>query len=197
MAQAVLNEGPAECPMHDDPKQATALAKLDVAALYTRYAPMVLRRCRALLHSEAEAADAMQDVFVRLLASRDRLDDSGLSSLLYRMATQVSLNRLRSRRRKPEDAQDPQDPSSKLLGRIASVTSAEDSTAARSLLNRLFAREPESSAVIAVLHLYDGMTLEQVAAEVGLSVSGVRKRLRRLESQLRELTQAEPAPEKG
>lgn len=183
--------------MHDDPKQATRLAKLDVAALYTRYAPMVLRRCRALLHSEAEAADAMQDVFVRLLASRDRLDDSGLSSLLYRMATQVLLNRLRSRRRKPEDAQDPQDPSSKLLGRIASVTSAEDSTAARSLLNRLFAREPESSAVIAVLHLYDGMTLEQVAAEVGLSVSGVRKRLRRLESQLRELTQAEPAPEKG
>lgn len=164
-----------------------------MAALYTRYAPMVLRRCRALLHSESEAADAMQDVFVRLLASRDRLDDSGLSSLLYRMATQVSLNRLRRRRRKPEDVEDIQDPRSKLLGRIAAATSAEDTAEAKSLLQRLFAREPESSAVIAVLHLYDGLTLEQVAAEVGLSVSGVRKRLRRLESELRLL--AQPLPE--
>lgn len=178
--------------MERDSKQRAGGA-LDVAALYTRYAPMVLRRCRALLHSESEAADAMQDVFVRLLASRDRLDDSGLSSLLYRMATQVSLNRLRRRRRKPEDVEDIQDPRSKLLGRIAAATNAEDTTAARSLLARLFSREPESSAVIAVLHLYDGLTLEQVAAEVGMSVSGVRKRLRRLESELRLL--AQPLPE--
>jgi RNA polymerase sigma-70 factor (ECF subfamily) len=31
-----------------------------------------------------------------------------------------------------------------------------------------------------VLHYVDGLTLEQVAREVGLSVSGVRKRLRGL-----------------
>jgi len=44
-----------------------------------------------------------------------------------------------------------------------------------------------------VLHLHDGLTLEEVAREVGLSVSGVRKRLRRLEDRLREL-QAEAKP---
>jgi RNA polymerase sigma-70 factor (ECF subfamily) len=33
---------------------------------------------------------------------------------------------------------------------------------------------------MAVLHYVDGMTLEQVARECGLSVSGVRKRLRAL-----------------
>jgi RNA polymerase sigma-70 factor (ECF subfamily) len=172
-----------------DRDQPKAPSPIDVAALYTRYAPMVLRRCRALLHLEAEAADAMQDVFVRLLISRDRLDDSGLSSLLYRMATQVSLNRMRSRRRRPEDAQDPQDSRSQLLRHIAAATSAEEKTQARSLLARLFSREPESSAVIAVLHLYDGLTLEEVAAEVGMSVSGVRKRLRRLEAGLREISE--------
>jgi DNA-directed RNA polymerase specialized sigma24 family protein len=37
------------------------------------------------------------------------------------------------------------------------------------------------------LHLVDGMTLEQVAAEVGLSVSGVRNRLRRLKKHVKEL----------
>lgn len=36
----------------------------------------------------------------------------------------------------------------------------------------LFGRFPVSSRDIAVLHLLDGLTLEETAAEVGLSVSG-------------------------
>ena len=40
---------------------------------------------------------------------------------------------------------------------------------------------------MAVLHYRDGMTLEEVAGEVGLSVSGVRKRLRGLRARLGEL----------
>jgi RNA polymerase sigma-70 factor (ECF subfamily) len=35
-----------------------------------------------------------------------------------------------------------------------------------------------------VLHHVDGFSLEEVAAEVGLSVSGVRKRLRTLKARL-------------
>jgi RNA polymerase sigma-70 factor (ECF subfamily) len=37
---------------------------------------------------------------------------------------------------------------------------------------------------MAVLHYVDGLTLEQVAAETGLSVSGVRKRLKKLRQTL-------------
>jgi RNA polymerase sigma-70 factor (ECF subfamily) len=37
-----------------------------------------------------------------------------------------------------------------------------------------------------VLHYLDGLTLEQVAREVGLSISGVRKRLRGLRLTLHE-----------
>ena len=159
---------------------------IDVEKLYRRYGPMVLRRCRGMLHSEAEAVDAMHDVFVELLRRRDTLDASGSSSLLYRVATNVCLNRLRSRTRRREE------PGAELLDRIA-VASAEDRSAAKALLDRLLSREPVSSGTIAVLHLHDGLTLEEVAREVGLSVSGVRKRLRRLEDRLREL-QAEAKP---
>ena len=52
---------------------------------------------------------------------------------------------------------------------------------------RLFRRDDGSTATMAVLHLVDGMTLEEVADEVGMSVSGVRKRLRRLRADLIEL----------
>jgi len=154
---------------------------MDVEEIFRRYAPMVLRRCRRLLGNEEEAADAMQDVFVRVLRHQDRLTATAPSSLMFRIATNTCLNRLRSRKRHPED------PTDELLTRIAAIDDVAGTTERRGLLTRLFAREPGSSRTIAVLHLVDGMTLEEVAAEVGLSVSGVRKRLRKLSHELREL----------
>ena len=70
---------------------------LDIEALSLRYGAMVLRRCRRLLRDEDEALDACQDVFVRLLGAPERLDGAYPSSLLYRIATNVCLNRIRDR----------------------------------------------------------------------------------------------------
>jgi len=153
---------------------------IDVNAYYRQYGPMVMRRCRQILKDESRAEDAMHDVFVELLRREGELRDQAPSSLLYRIATNTCLNRLRSAKRRREEAD------GGLLERIAIADEAEAS-AARQLLARLFGQEPESSRVIAVMHLVDGMTLEQVASEVRLSVSGVRKRLRKLRSQVAEL----------
>lgn len=156
---------------------------IDVEGSYRRYGPMVLRRCRALLRDEQQAVDAMHDVFVEVLR-HPALSSDALSSLLFRMATNTCLNRLRSERRKPEDADEA------LLLKIASLESLESRTGAAGMLTRLFGPEPVSSRTIAVLHYLDGMTLEETAAEVGLSVSGVRKRLRTLRSRLEVLEEA-------
>lgn len=139
---------------------------------------MVLRRCRRLLGDEEAARDAMQDTFVRLLDAADRLDETAPSSLLWTTATRVCLNRLRSQRRRPEV------PDGDLILRIATGDDLEGESAARAMLQRLFGHEPESTRTIAVLHLLDGMTHEEVAEVVGLSVSGVRKRLRTLRERL-------------
>ena len=48
-------------------------------------------------------------------------------------------------------------------------------------------RRPADSRTIAVMHLLDGFTLQEVADEVGMSVSGVRKRLRKLKKTVHEL----------
>ena len=149
--------------------------------VYQRYSPMVLRRCRRLLKDEQQAVDAMQDTFVQLLRHQQRLDDSAPSSLLYRMATNVCLNRIRADGRRPELGRDD------LLERIAALGEPESRVLARLRLGRLFREQRGSTRTIAVLHLLDGLTLEEVAREVGLSVSGVRKRLRRLREHLAEL----------
>jgi len=164
-----------------------AAAALDVEALYRRFGPMVLRRCRSLLRDEGEAADAAQEVFVRLLKNRERLSDHAPSSLLYRMATNLSLNRLRDRKRAPEL------PGDALLGRIAAL----DHLDAPVLLDRLFRRQPASTRTMAVLHHVDGLTLEEVAQECGMSVSGVRRRLRILRQALQQMGGPVLAREEG
>jgi RNA polymerase sigma factor (sigma-70 family) len=153
---------------------------LDVEALSVRYGAMVLRRCRRLLRDEDEALDACQDVFVRLLVHRTRLDGAYPSSLLYRIATNVCLNRIRDRARRPESHDEA------LLAAIASAESPGGESEARLLLDWLFGRQQASSRTIAVLHYVDGLTLEEVARQTQLSVSGVRKRLRRLRHVLTE-----------
>lgn len=154
---------------------------VDSETYYATYAPMVLRRCRKLLGDEHTARDAMHDVFVQVLSRADELVDQAPSSLLFRIATNVCLNKLRSKKRRPEDG----DPD--LVEAIAMETDPAARNAARSALDALFRHEPDDTALIAVLHLHDRMTLEEVAAEVGMSVSGVRKRLAKLRTKLHQL----------
>ena len=97
------------------------------------------------------------------------------------MATHECLTRLRSRRRRRDDAPLP------LVERIADQPDLLERLGAHELLSLLFGQEPASTKVIAVLSLVDGLTWEQTAAEVGMSVSGVRKRIERLRSRLGDM----------
>jgi RNA polymerase sigma factor (sigma-70 family) len=154
---------------------------VDPEALYRTYGPMVLRRCRRIIGDEDRALDAMHDTFVRVCRSQEVLDARAPSSLLFRMATNHCLNLLRAERRRPETRD------GALLLRIATSGEAGGQVHARDLLTRLFGKTPASSQTIATLHLVDGLTLVEVADQVGLSVSGVRKRLRALRASLHEL----------
>ncbi len=155
---------------------------LDIEALYERYGPMVLRRCRGLLRDEEKAVEAMQDVFVQLLRRQATLRMEHPSSLLYQIATNVSLNLIRSKKRRPEDAVEDE-----LLTRIATAPESDGRSIARITLDRVFGKELPSTRTMAVLHLLDGHTLEEVAEITGMSVSGVRKRLRGLQAHVNEL----------
>jgi RNA polymerase sigma-70 factor (ECF subfamily) len=161
---------------------------LDIEGLYLRYGPMVLRRCRSILRNQAAAEDVAQEVFVTALRFQQRLVDEAPGALLLRIATNLSLNRLRGDRRRLEDAD------GELAVRIAGAegegASAESRAVARNLLAKLFrADDPlaASTRTLAFMHLVDGMTLDEVAREARLSVSGVRKRLRTLRGRLAEL----------
>ncbi|MFP4409629.1 MAG: RNA polymerase sigma factor, partial [Spirochaetaceae bacterium] len=153
---------------------------VDVDAYYRRYAPMVMRRCRSVLKNEEAAMDAMQEVFVRLVRKQDELRDEAPSSLLYTMATNICLNVLRSQGRRPQETVDDE-----VLLSVAGSDDPEETVLSRHFADRLLkdaevGPDAVSTRTIATYHYVDGMTLEETAELTGLSVSGVRKRLRKL-----------------
>ena len=177
--------------------------EIDIAAYYEQYGPMVLRRCRFLLKDEERALDAMQEVFVKLLENKHRLEGTYPSSLLYRIATNVCLNMIRSKSRSRTDY------NPDLVEAAAGHDDVAGRAAAQDFLDRLFAAEelergaprgysqqwsvhgrsvaPVSTREMAVMYYLDSMTYEEVARETGLSVSGVRKRLRKLKEKATQL----------
>lgn len=150
-------------------------ARIDVEAYYRQFGPMVYRRCLFLLRSDEAALDATQDVFVQVLRYRDRLNDQGPSSLLYTIATRLCLNQLRKKRWEalPED--------------VAVRDRGEELVLGKLFLDRIFQAEKPDTRVLAVYHYVDGMTFEQTAKMAGLSVSGVRKRLSKLQARVQKL----------
>ena len=150
---------------------------IDVDALYRKYAAMVLRRCRYLLNNEEAAADAMQETFVRVLRNGKKLTASYPSSLLYRIATNVCLNMLRTNRRRPTMSAD------SFLECLAGGEKLEDNVLDALVVEQVFSGARESTRRAAEMHFLEGRTLAETAESVELSISGVRKRFRALRDQ--------------
>jgi RNA polymerase sigma-70 factor (ECF subfamily) len=162
----------------EEKKQMVSFQEINIDQFYRRYAPMVLRRCVRLLNDEEKALDAMQEVFVKLLINRKRLKNQYPSSLLFRISTNTCLNMLRDQQKHAKSERE------NFLTNIAVSDNSEKRVMIKDLLQKIFKKEKESTREIAVLHFVDGMTLQEVADEVGLSLSGVRKRIRELRQRI-------------
>jgi RNA polymerase sigma-70 factor (ECF subfamily) len=149
-------------------------AEIDLEAYYIRYGPMVLRRCRRMLGDEQAAFDACQEVFVRLLVYRRKLEDRFPSSLLYRMATNHCLNLIRDRKKEGKSIPLPE------AGEIPSRSLQDPETTLRRLLDPVLREEKEDTRTMAYLYFVDGWSLQQIAENLEMSVTGVHKRLKKL-----------------
>jgi len=150
---------------------------IDIAAWYEKYGPMVIRRCRRILANEEEALDAVQDVFLNLIRAEAKLRDLFPSSLLYTMATNVCLNRLRKKKRE-------------VLSCFSDSNEyfvwdeGFEQVEAVVLLEAILKDESEENRTIYFMYHADGMTLKEIGEVVGLSISGVRKRLEAFKSRV-------------
>lgn len=141
----------------------------EVEELFDRYGPLVLRRARAILGTEEEARDAMQDVFMKILEGSGPTDGP-MAAWLARVTTNLCLNRVRDHGRRRELAR-------LHLGHRAEgeEASAEDRLTVRHLL----AETDERTARAAVCVHVDGMSYDEAADTLGVSKRTVANLLKR------------------
>ncbi len=150
------------------------ISDAELSDLYMRYAPILHARARSILGSAAEADDAVQETFARVLRAGDGFrGESSPLTWMYQVNTNWCLNRLRDRKghdRKHHDHRD------EIVGSDASdgdVPEGLDDERVRELLG-----DADDETRQIVIHLFfDDMTREEAAKQVGISVPTLRKRL--------------------
>lgn len=149
-----------------------------LGALFRRYAPGVHRLAFALLRSASEADDVVQDVFLGLpRALRSYAGRGSLEAWIQRVAARTALMRLRTRRRRREDA----------LDAAAAPGAVRDAPVDRVALERAIGSLPEALRVVFVLKVVEGYPHEEVARMAGITVEASKVRLFRARKALQDL----------
>ncbi len=147
----------------------------EIEQIYRNYGGMVLRRCTQLLKAEAEAMDATQDVFIRVLRSIHQFRrQSSPATWLYRISTNLCLNRIRDKHNRVRLNQTAIPPLE---------TTKPVEVWSRDLVLRVLAKFDQTTQEVVVYSVVEGMTYDEIAEVLGCSVSRVRKCMSKFKAQ--------------
>jgi RNA polymerase sigma-70 factor (ECF subfamily) len=151
---------------------------LDIDMLYRQHGAWVLRRARQLLGNEAEAQEALQDVFLSLMSRPEQFSgSSSITTFLYSMTTHLCLNRLRDFRNRSRLVEQHLEPLSK-----EGQPRSEELSAVRQILARL----PDREAQLLIHYYVDEMTQDEIAEAMGIPRRQVGRLLERAQEELRK-----------
>jgi RNA polymerase sigma-70 factor (ECF subfamily) len=162
--------------------------------LMRRYNQRLYRLARATLRDETEAEDALQDAYLAAYRSIQGFrGESSLGTWLSRLVLNECLVRLRRNARR-QNVIPILGSTSDVNAEINNVTAREDDlpertvgrTQIRALLEHKLDELPESYRVVFVLRSVEDMSVEEVAACLGISEATVRTRHFRAKGLLRE-----------
>ena len=162
--------------------------------LVETYQRMVVNTCLGIVHNKADAEDLAQDVFLEIFRTAENFrGDSKISTWLYRIATNRSLNFVRNNKRKrffqsiedtftggrnrnseiSENRVDQPDPN---------ITDQQRSD----LLHRAIDRLPEKQRIAFTLNKYEELPYQQIAEIMEISLASVESLIHRAKKNLQE-----------
>lgn len=173
-----------------DKKLIDALKRNDEAAFrkfVDTHRASVLRICTGFLHNSNDAQDVAQEVFIEVFRSAGRFrGDAKLSTWLYRIAINKSLNFIRSRKKHS------------ILQRLESVTNnestdIEDKTEDDSgyeekvvMLQKALNELNRNQQIAFILHKYDNVSYKDISGIMGISLSSVESLIHRAKTNLQK-----------
>ena len=138
-------------------------------ALYDRYEAQLFGLCIRLLGSRAEAEDALQETFKKVVDRRDGFEPEGrFRSWIFTIARFTCMDRLRIGRTEQ-----------RFLERLdvsEGNEAREGAALARIDVNRLLMGLPDDQREVLVLHHLHGFSHSEIAAIVGTTEAGVRQK---------------------
>ncbi|APR79000.1 RNA polymerase sigma-54 factor RpoN [Minicystis rosea] len=150
------------------------LGRRNIEQVYRAHGHSVLRRAVRVLGNEADAREAVQEVFASLIERPDQFQgQSSITTWLYSATTHLCLNKLRDGKTRLRILKERTAPTEE-----AAQPAAEASALVRDLLAKL----PEDLATAAVYYYLDEMTHEEIAAVMGCSRRHVGNLLDRLKT---------------
>lgn len=155
-----------------------------VAALYRRFGPVVHARAWSLLNDKEEAWEVTQETFVVFVEKFERLkNESEAFALLYRIASNQAITRLRERARRSKRLAQGLAADARQGGTSEHEVRRVESALELALLTR---GESPQSITVALLHFVDDCTVTEVGDALDLSRRTVRRLLDRFVARARK-----------
>lgn len=141
--------------------------------LYRRYEKRVYGFCLRYLSDRDSAADAFQDVFVRVIDTRRKFEPQGrFAQWIFTIARRVCIDRLRGSREGVADGAESPPESPAPVNPI-------DSLARRDQAQRLLAGIPAEQRDVLLLSRYYGFKYAEIAEMIGSSEAAVKQKVYR------------------
>jgi RNA polymerase sigma-70 factor (ECF subfamily) len=164
------------------------------AQLVEKYEQRVYNLARKMMRNQQDAEDVLQETFISVFRHLDEFQgDAAFATWLYRIATNASLMKLRGRKTPPLSLDEPvesDDGDGAMPREIVdwSFTPEEAllSTEVRAQMDAAVEALPESMRAVFVLRDIEGLSVQETADVLGISVPNVKTRLHRARLMLRE-----------
>ncbi len=172
--------------------QVSELTKEDVSAFFESDYQRIFRYILSMVNDKPEAEDLTQETFLRAYDHRDSVrDECARTAWLYRIATHVSLDRLRQYvRRNPKESDidldqvEVSEPDVPSLQKV--IEQDQMSACVQGYLNRL----PDNYRSVILLHDMHDMSASDIAQLLGDSLAAVKIHLHRARLKLKTALEA-------
>ena len=162
--------------------------------LVLSYQDMIINTCYGFVKNHTDAEDVAQEVFIEVYRSISKFrEDAKLSTWLYRIAVNKSIDFLRKQKRKI------------WLGSIQSVFGSEakamvvedkhqpnpqqilEQNERKIVLQHAIDKLAENQKTVFILHKYEGLSYKEIAKIMDLSLSSVESLMHRAKKNLKKL----------
>ena len=141
----------------------------DIAHCFETHRARVYRWAYAMCRRHADAADALQEVFVRMLRHQPELpNDAAAVGWLRRTTASVVIDRWRSRASR--ESQTATTPTAESHSPAAALESSELAERARAAMSRL----SHQQCLILLARVYDRLSFREIAEELGIAASSAK-----------------------